>query len=140
MRRIIVPLLVAACVLLIVLLAYLQVNTGTIRAKVDLYYLGGSIHPPAGEYGFTLNTATDRIYITNRETSEPVSVFTRDIIDKSVPTESELVFQKDGDQKVRHRGWSRRWVTSTISFMEPRWENFNSRRGLRMNRRPFVRG
>jgi hypothetical protein len=93
--------------LLIVPLAQSQFTTGTITTSVDNDFMVGNIHMPAGEYAFTFDTATNRMYIHNKNTLETVSVFTRDIDEKDkAPTADKLVFRQDGDQRVLHQVWS----------------------------------
>jgi hypothetical protein len=107
MRKLLMMVAVAACVLAIVPLASSQIKTGTITTTVDTDFMVGSIHMPAGEYTFSFDTATSRMYIHNKNTLETVSVFTRDIDEKDIaPTADKLVFRQDGKQRVLHQVWS----------------------------------
>lgn len=106
MRKVLLLILTVLCMLLIVPMAQSQVATAAIRAVADRDFLVGSIHLPAGEYKFSFNTGTSRMYITNSSTGETVSVFTRDVIDNSEPSENKLVFAQDGKDVVLHRVWS----------------------------------
>jgi hypothetical protein len=107
MRTAVVVLAAVVCTLLIVPLAQSQFTTGTITTSVDNDFMVGNIHMPAGEYAFTFDTATNRMYIHNKNTLETVSVFTRDIDEKDkAPTADKLVFRQDGDQRVLHQVWS----------------------------------
>lgn len=108
MRKILLLILTVLCMLLIVPMAQSQVGTAPLRAVVDRDFLVGSIHLPAGEYKFSFNTETSRMYITNARTGESVSVFTRDIIDHSGPPDNKLVFAQDGKDMVLHQVWSER--------------------------------
>ena len=106
MRKILLFGVVTACILLIVPVAFSQMLSGTITTTVDTAFMVGNIQMPAGEYSFSFDSSTSRVYIHNKNTSETVSVFTRDIVDNSVPTENKLVFRQDGKQRVLHQVWS----------------------------------
>lgn len=106
MQRLIILLAVVACMLLLVPLASSRTLSGTIRTSVDTSFLVGSIQLPAGEYTFSFDTATSRVYIHNVNTLETVSVFTRDILDNATPTGDKLVFRQDGNKRVLHQVWS----------------------------------
>jgi hypothetical protein len=106
MKRLVVLIAVAVCVLLIVPVASSQVMTGTIKTHVDADFMVGEIRMPAGDYSFSFDTATSRMYIHNQNTLETVSVFTRDIVNNSTPTQNKLVFRQDGKQRVLHQVWS----------------------------------
>lgn len=106
MRKLLVVTAVAACLLAMVSVASSQIKTGTIKTTVDTDFMVGSIHLPAGEYTFSFDTLTSRMYIHNKSTLETVSVFTRDI--DETPTEDKLVFRQDGKQRVLHQVWSER--------------------------------
>jgi hypothetical protein len=93
--------------LLIVPLASSQFTTGTITTSVDKDFMVGNIHLPAGEYTFTFDSATSRMYIHNKNTIETVSVFTRDIDEKDKAARADkLVFRQEGEQRVLHQIWS----------------------------------
>jgi hypothetical protein len=106
MRKLLVLVAVAVCALLIVPLASSQLKTGTITTTVDTEFMVGNILLPAGDYTFSFDTATSRMYIHNKNTLETVSVFTRDITDNSTPTGGKLVFRQDGRERVLHQVWS----------------------------------
>lgn len=106
MRRALLLILTVLCILLIVPMAQSQVGTAAIRVVVDHDFSVGSIHLPAGEYKFSFNTETSRVYIKNVTTGESVSVFTRDIIQNPAPAENKLVFQQDGNELMLHQIWS----------------------------------
>jgi hypothetical protein len=106
MRKLAILLVVAACVLLIVPLAYSQVLSGTIKSTVDTDFMVGNIQLPPGEYTFSFDTATSRMYIHNVNTLETVSVFTRDIVEHNAPTADKLLFRQDGNKRVLHQVWS----------------------------------
>jgi len=106
MRRALLLILTVLCILLIVPMAQSQVGTAAIRVVVDHDFSVGSIHLPAGEYRFSFNTETSRVYIKNVTTGESVSVFTRDIIQNPAPAENKLVFQQDGNELMLHQIWS----------------------------------
>ncbi len=92
--------------LLFVTVASSQVMTGTIVTTVDTDFMVGNIRLPAGEYSFSFDTAASRMYIHNRNTLETVSVFTRDIVDNTPPTQNKLLFRQDGEQRALHEVWS----------------------------------
>lgn len=106
MRKALLLILTVLCILLIVPMAQSQVGTAAIRVVVDHDFSVGSIHLPAGEYRFSFNTETNRVYISNIRTGEGVSVFTRDIIQNPAPAENKLVFQQDGNELMLHQIWS----------------------------------
>lgn len=106
MKTVFLLLLAAVCLLLIVTPAASQLVQPTIKATVDTDFWVGNLMLPAGEYRFTFDTATSRMYITNLKTTARVSVFTRDVIDSSVPTEDKLVFLQGEKGRTLHRVWS----------------------------------
>lgn len=106
MRKLLLFGVVTACILLIVPVAFSQVLSGTITTTVDTAFMVGNIQMPAGEYSFSFDSGTSRIYIHSKNGLETVSVFTRDIVNNSAPTENKLVFRQDGKQRVLHQVWS----------------------------------
>lgn len=106
MRKLFLFGVVTVCILLIVPAAFSQVLSGTITTTVDTAFMVGNIQMPAGEYSFSFDSSTSRIYIHSKNGLETVSVFTRDIVNNSVPTENKLVFRQDGKQRVLHQVWS----------------------------------
>ncbi len=105
MRKLLILLAVVACVLLIAPLASSQILTGTIKSTVDTNFMVGNIQLPAGDYTFSFDTATGRMYIHNVTTLQTVSVFTRDVVE-TAPTNDKLVFRQDGNKRVLHQVWS----------------------------------
>lgn len=105
MRKFIVVIALTLFVLLIVPPASPQILTGTIKTTVDTAFMVGNIQLPAGDYILSFDTATSRMYIHNVSTLETVSVFTRDIIEKT-PANDKLIFRQDGNKRVLHQVWS----------------------------------
>lgn len=105
MRKLIVVIALALCVLLIVPSASSQVMTGTIKTTVDTAFMVGNIQLPAGDYTLSFDTATSRMYMHNVNTLETVSVFTRDIVENA-PTTDKLIFRQDGNKRALHQVWS----------------------------------
>lgn len=106
MRKVLILVAVVTSLLLIVPLTSSQVLSGTMVTKVDTDFMVGNIRMPAGEYSFSFDTATSRMYMHNKTALQTVSVFTRDIVDDTTPTENKLTFRQDGNQRVLHRVWS----------------------------------
>jgi hypothetical protein len=105
MKTVFLLLFAAVCLLLTVTPAASQ-GYFPIKVTVDTDFRVGNITLPAGEYRFTFDTPNSRMYITNVNTTERLSVFTLDVIDSSVPTENKLVFLQDEKGRTLHRVWS----------------------------------
>jgi hypothetical protein len=105
MRKLAIVIAVMACVLLIVPLASSQMLTGTIKTTVATDFMVGDLALPAGDYTFSFDAATSRMYIHNVNTLETVSVFTRDIVE-TAPAKDKLIFREDGKKRVLHQVWS----------------------------------
>jgi len=101
-----VSIVLALCALAIVPIAFSQTSPGTIRATVDFDFVVGGLQLPAGEYIFAFDSGTNLMHARNVNTHEGVRVFTRDVIDKSMPTENKLVFKNKKGKHVLQRVFS----------------------------------
>lgn len=106
MRKVFLFIVAVLCLLLIVPLAQSQVLSAPVRTTVQQDFYVGNLHMPAGEYVFSFDSSTSRMYIANLDTGERISVFTRDVDQPPGENQDKLVFAKDGDKLVLHRVWS----------------------------------
>lgn len=101
-----VSIVLALCALAVVPIAFSQTSPGTIRATVDFDFVVGGLQLPTGEYIFAFDSGTNLMHARNVNTHEGVRVFTRDVIDKSMPTENKLVFKNKKGKHVLQRVFS----------------------------------
>ncbi len=97
---------VIAVVLLLAMPALSQISEMKWTADIPYDFIAGDNHMPAGRYIIKSNAQTMRLTLTNKQTGQKASIFTRNV-EKLTPDErTVLVFQREGEGRyVLHQIW-----------------------------------